>query len=65
MRIYLSVGQQKCDIAMAGLTVNEEQRSYVTFTDTYYQASQRLIVPSNDTTFERAGKCRGNYGKIK
>ena len=50
--VCLSVGQQKCDIAMAGLTVNEERKEYVTFTDTYYQASQRLIVPSNDTTFE-------------
>lgn len=49
--VCLSVGQQKCDIAMAGLTVSEERREYVTFSDTYYQASQRLIVPSDDTTF--------------
>ena len=48
----LSVGQQKCDIAMAGLTVSEERKEYVTFSDTYYQASQRLIVPSDDTTFD-------------
>ena len=50
--VCLSVGQQKCDIAMAGLTVSEERREYVTFSDTYYQASQRLIVPSDDTTFD-------------
>ena len=49
--VCLSVGQQKCDIAMAGLTVSEERKEYVTFTDTYYQASQRLIVPSDDETF--------------
>lgn len=49
--VCLSVGQQKCDIAMAGLTVNEEREEYVTFTESYYSASQRLIVPSNDTTF--------------
>ena len=50
--VCLSVGQQKCDIAMAGLTVSEERKEYVTFSDTYYQASQRLIVPSDDTTFK-------------
>lgn len=49
--VCLSVGQQKCDIAMAGLTVSEDRKEYVTFSDTYYQASQRLIVPSDDTTF--------------
>ena len=49
--VCLSVGQQKCDIAMAGLTVSEDRKEYVTFTDTYYQASQRLIVPSDDTVF--------------
>lgn len=50
--VCLSVSQQKCDIAMAGLTINEERQEYVTFTDAYYQASQRLIVPSADTTFD-------------
>ena len=39
--VCLSVGQQKCDIAMAGLTVSDERKEYVTFSDTYYQASQR------------------------
>ena len=42
--VCLSVSQQKCDIAMAGLTINEEREEYVTFTDSYYSASQRLIV---------------------
>ena len=50
--VCLSVGQQKCDIAMAGLTVSDERKEYVTFSNTYYQASQRLIVPSDDTTFD-------------
>lgn len=50
--VCLSVGQQKCDIAMAGLTISEDRKEQVTFTDSYYQASQRLIVPSNDTTFD-------------
>ena len=50
--VCLSVSQQKCDIAMAGLTINEERQEYVTVTDSYYQASQGLIVPSADTTFD-------------
>lgn len=50
--VCLSVSQQKCDIAMAGLTINEEREEYVTFTDSYYEASQRLIVPNSDTTFD-------------
>ncbi len=50
--VCLSVGQHKCDIAMAGLTINAEREEYVTFTDSYYSASQRLVVPSDDATFD-------------
>lgn len=50
--VCLSVSQQKCDIAMAGLTINEEREEYVTFTNPYYSASQRLIVPSDNTAFD-------------
>ena len=49
--VCLSVGQQKCDIAMAGLTINPDREEYVTFSEPYYEASQRLVVKSNDTTF--------------
>ncbi len=50
--VCLAVGQQKCDIAMAGLTVNEERTEYVTFSDTYYKASQLIIVPAANTEFD-------------
>lgn len=50
--VCLSVGQHKCDIAMAGLTVNESRKEYVTFSDPYYTASQRLIVRSDDNKFD-------------
>ena len=49
--VCLSVGQQKCDIAMAGLTVKPEREEHVAFSETYYAASQRVIVKSDDTTF--------------
>lgn len=50
--VCLSVGQHKCDIAMAGLTINEERKEMVTFSDSYYTASQKLVVPSDDTRFD-------------
>lgn len=50
--VCLSVGSRKCDIAMAGLTINEERKESVTFSDSYYQASQKLIVKGDDTTFD-------------
>ena len=50
--VCLSVGQQKCDVAMAGLTINAEREEYVTFTDAYYAASQKLIVPSTNKDFD-------------
>ena len=50
--VCLSVGQQKCDIAMAGLTIKEERKEYVNFSDAYYSASQKLIVTSDNTEFD-------------
>ena len=50
--VCLSVGQHKCDIAMAGLTVKEDRKEYVDFTESYYSASQKLIVKEDDTTFD-------------
>ena len=51
--VCLAVGQQKCDIAMAGLTVKEDRKEYVNFTDSYYSASQKLIVTSDNTEFDK------------
>ena len=50
--VCLTVGQHKCDIAMAGLTVKEDRKEYVTFSESYYNASQKLIVKTDDTTFD-------------
>ena len=50
--VCLSVGQHKCDIAMAGLTVKEDRKEHVNFTNTYYEASQKLIVKGDDTAFD-------------
>ena len=50
--VCLSVGQGKADIAMAGLTIKEERKEYVTFSDKYYDAAQMLIVKSSDKKFD-------------
>ena len=42
----------KCDIAMAGLTVTPARAAVVNFTNSYYNASQVLIVKADDTTFD-------------
>ena len=47
-----SVGQHKSDIAMAGLTVKPEREEFVTFSNSYYEASQKLIVRSDNTEFD-------------
>ena len=51
--VCLAVGQQRCDIAMAGLTVREDRKEYVNFTDSYYNAAQKLIVTSDNTEFDK------------
>ncbi len=50
--VCLSVGQHKCDIAMAGLTIKPDREEYVSFSDSYYKASQKLIVTSDNTEFD-------------
>lgn len=50
--VCTSVGQGLCDIAAAGLTINDTRKEILDFTDSYYNASQMLIVKESDTTFD-------------
>ena len=50
--VCTSVQLGKCDIAMAGLTINEERKDLVNFSDSYYNASQQVIVLSDNTEFD-------------
>lgn len=61
--VCLSVGQHKCDVAMAGLTIKPDREEYVAFSDPYYSASQRLITLSTDTEFD-ACKTADDVNKI-
>ncbi|NLC43722.1 MAG: transporter substrate-binding domain-containing protein [Clostridiales bacterium] len=52
--VCLSVGQGKADIAMAGLTIKEDRKEYVNFSDKYYDAAQMLIVKASEKAFDDA-----------
>ena len=47
-----SVQSGKSDIGMAGLSVTPERQKVVTFSDSYYNASQVVITMEDDTTFD-------------
>ena len=47
-----SVQTGTCDIGMAGLSVTPARAEIVTFTNSYYNASQVLVVKADDTTFD-------------
>lgn len=49
--VLLDLDAGYADIAMAGLTINEERKKTVNFSTAYYNASQMLIVRTDDTTF--------------
>ncbi len=50
--VVTSVGKNGVDIAMAGLTVNETRKQSVNFTNSYYNASQVVIVKEGDTSLD-------------
>ena len=51
--VVTSVGKNGVDIAMAGLTVNETRKESVDFTNSYYTASQVLIVKEDNNAFDQ------------
>lgn len=50
--VVSSVQSGKCNIAMAGLSVTPERQKVVTFTDSYYNASQVVVVNEENTEFD-------------
>lgn len=50
--VVTSVGKNGVDIAMAGLTVSEKRKLSVNFSESYYEASQMVLVLENDDTFD-------------
>ncbi len=52
--VLTNVQQGNCDIGMSGLTVTDERKEVVNFTNSYYEASQKLIIRSDNTEFDNA-----------
>ena len=50
--VCTAVQMGQCDIAMAGLTINEERKELVNFSESYYNASQQIIVNADCTDFD-------------
>lgn len=50
--IFTQVEAGYADIGMAGITVSEDRAAIYDFTDTYYKASQKLIVAADNTDFD-------------
>ena len=50
--VCTSVAEGMCDVAAAGLTVNDKRKETLDFSESYYNAAQVLIVKSSDTTFD-------------
>ena len=50
--IFTQVDAGYADIGMAGITVSEDRAALYDFTDTYFNASQKLIVAADCTDFD-------------
>jgi len=50
--IFTQVEAGYADIGMAGITVSADRAAIYDFTNTYYQASQKLIVAADNTDFD-------------
>ena len=50
--IFLQVDNGYADIGMAGITVSEDRAAIYDFTNTYYAASQKIIVAADNTDFD-------------
>ena len=50
--IFTQVEAGYADIGMAGITVSADREALYSFTDKYYQASQKLIVSADNTDFD-------------
>ena len=50
--IFENVNSDYADIGMAGITVTDDRKELYDFTNTYYEASQKLVVAADNTAFD-------------
>jgi len=51
--IFANVDSGYADIGMAGITVDTSRETLYDFTNSYYEASQKIVVSSNNTDFDK------------
>lgn len=54
-----------CDVAAAGLTISEERKQTLDFSDSYYNATQVLVIKEGDTTFADCKTAEDVMAKLK
>ena len=50
--VFTHVADGQADIAMAGISISDDREELVSFTTTYYEASQVIVVKGDDTRFD-------------
>ena len=50
--VCTAVGEGMCDVAASGLTINDQRKEILDFSDSYYNASQKIIAAADDTAFD-------------
>ena len=58
--LIASVQSGKIDLAVAGMTANDERRQQVDFSDTYYVAAQNIVVSKDNTDIKSAEDLKNN-----
>lgn len=58
--LIASVQTGKIDLAVAGMTANDERREKVDFSDTYYVAAQNIVVSKDNTDITCAEDLKNN-----
>ncbi len=63
--LLTTVSKGEADLIMSGFTMKEERKEYVDFSDTYYQASQKLIIKSDDDFFDKCKTADDVLAKLR
>ena len=58
--LIAAVSTGKIDMAVAGMTADDERRQSVDFSDTYYIASQVMVVAADNTDIKKADDLKNN-----
>ena len=61
--MFMTVAEHKADACIAGITINEERKKYVDFSDPYYIDGLQLVVNAKDADFDNC-KTKEDVDKV-